>query len=232
MPFHLRLLDLDRYRALGKQLDRGRQGDLAALGLVLEGCRSALAGEEFRRWNGATTWFLEAWPRKLDAVSARGHLGMDDQFVEIAIALQGFERTERHAVGHSMFILDSEQLGRLRRSVDRVAPAALNAGAAETLSRLRSLIERAQQSPSYALAVSFTLEEDAAYLQLTPAGTSALRSITEKNRGRMLSVTIEGIPAVTATVVATIDSGRVLIQSPSPKLRERLAEIERAKSAR
>ncbi len=77
-----------------------------------------------------------------------------------------------------------------------------------------------------------TLEEDAAYLQLTPAGTSALRSITEKNRGRMLSVTIEGIPAVTATVVATIDSGRVLIQAPSPKLRERLAEIERAKSAR
>jgi hypothetical protein len=77
---------------------------------------------------------------------------------------------------------------------------------------------------------SVTLEQKAAHLKLTPAAALTLKRITESNVGRVLSMTVEGIPAVRATVMGTIDSGQVSIDSPSDALRKRLAEIQEARS--
>jgi hypothetical protein len=73
------------------------------------------------------------------------------------------------------------------------------------------------------------LNGDAASLKLTPAGTSRLRTFKRDNVGRVVTVSIEGVPAATTTVIDW-RNGRLQIHAPSPALRKRLHEIQEERS--
>jgi hypothetical protein len=77
-------------------------------------------------------------------------------------------------------------------------------------------------------AIRWETATDSAHVALDERATAALRDVTAAHVGRVLEVYVAGIRTLGATVMGTIDSGVITVQSPPPVLRDKLREIDAA----
>jgi hypothetical protein len=73
------------------------------------------------------------------------------------------------------------------------------------------------------------LNGDTAYLTLTAAGTSKLKTFRRNNVDKVTTVSIEGSPVLATTLIEWSD-GRIRIHAPSPALRKRLHAIQEGRA--
>lgn len=70
------------------------------------------------------------------------------------------------------------------------------------------------------------LKSDEAFLifKLSKSGTAMLKKVTASNKGRLSTLTIDGVLALRVTIMAEIATGVVLVPNPSPELRSLLRD--------
>lgn len=76
------------------------------------------------------------------------------------------------------------------------------------------------------------VEERTAWLKLTPDATAKLEKLTRTHQGRLLVVTVDGMPALRSRIFAPIESGVLQIDAPPPELRLRLKKIQERPSGK
>lgn len=70
------------------------------------------------------------------------------------------------------------------------------------------------------------IEDNVAWLQLSPSARNALAEITDDaNQGKWLQLSVEDIQAMKVRIHTSIDSGVIKIDHPSSQLSHRLGEI-------
>ncbi|HET19883.1 MAG TPA: hypothetical protein ENO16_04675 [Chromatiales bacterium] len=65
------------------------------------------------------------------------------------------------------------------------------------------------------------------WLKLAPSASSQLEHLTSSNQGKLLEITVDGMPAMKIHIRAAVYSGIVEISDASPELLERLQEVDK-----
>ncbi|MGR5408811.1 hypothetical protein [Vibrio sp. PNB22_8_1] len=99
------------------------------------------------------------------------------------------------------------------------------------LSFIMGPIASAGESISFSLKADdiqgVMIEENVAWLKLSPPATNALAEITDDaNQGKWLQLSVEDIQAMKVRIHTPIDSGVIKIDHPSSQLSHRLGEIK------
>ncbi|MFA7096878.1 MAG: hypothetical protein WC383_10425 [Gammaproteobacteria bacterium] len=92
----------------------------------------------------------------------------------------------------------------------------------------------AEETPRLRLAsadIADWMEQDGRILlKLTPVAVSRLRALTAQSYGRKIEIELDAVPLLSAIVHATIDSGVIQVNDPTPAVVERLESIQGLRS--